>query len=241
LTLPAASACTAPSHARKSSVSFQQWTNDAGGVLEPHARRECTASGLSLYFSRRHRQLAEHLAGRSVWRLRGQGCAYAPLFSPRRRSAAPIFLPWGTPWSLDISVSRVVTPPPPPTPPAQAFRQAGRKLFSRQVGEPVLGSDGTIVGQNHGCDRMLRCGAPFFCAEPVPYVNTCVHTKFEANPCTWAPSRTVDVSRFRVGRRAATAGGDRVAAARRPPPRGGHRLPNSCAPPNLLVVARSAT
>ena len=55
---------------------------------------------------------------------------------------------------------------------------------------------------------------PFFCAGPVPYVNTCVHTKFEANPCTWAPSRTVDVSRFRVGRRAATAGGDRVAAAR---------------------------
>jgi hypothetical protein len=55
--------------------------DDAGGVLEPHARRECTASGLSLYFSRRHRQLAGHLAGRSVWRLRGQGgsvgCAYA--------------------------------------------------------------------------------------------------------------------------------------------------------------------
>jgi len=69
---------TAPSHARKSSVSFQQWTNDAGGVLEPHARRECTASGLSLYLSRRrHRQLAGHLAGRSVRRLTGQGCAYA--------------------------------------------------------------------------------------------------------------------------------------------------------------------
>ena len=33
--------------------------DDAGGVLEPHARRECTASGLSLYFSRRHRQLAD--------------------------------------------------------------------------------------------------------------------------------------------------------------------------------------
>ena len=80
---------------------------------------------------------------------------------------------------------------------------------------------------------------PFFCAGPVPYVNTCVHTKFEANPCTWAPSRTVDVSRFRVGRRAATrtAGGDRVAAVRavaasgrRSPPavvargRGGDRL-----------------
>jgi hypothetical protein len=49
----------------------------AGSLIEPHARRECTASGLSLYFSRRHRQLAGHLAGRSVWRLRGQGCAYA--------------------------------------------------------------------------------------------------------------------------------------------------------------------
>jgi len=48
-----------------------------------------------------------------------------------------------------------------------------------------LGSDGTRVGQNRGCDRMLRCGAPFFCAGPVPYVITCVHTvpsKFEANP-----------------------------------------------------------
>jgi hypothetical protein len=45
------------------------------------------------------------------------------------------------------------------------------------------------------------------------------------------------VSRFRVGRRAATAGGDRVAAARRPPPRGGHRLPNSCAPPNSCTIA----
>ena len=36
--------------------------DDAGGALEPHARRECTASGLSLYFSRRHRQLAGHLS-----------------------------------------------------------------------------------------------------------------------------------------------------------------------------------
>ena len=87
----------------------------------------------------------------------------------------------------------------------------------------MLGSDGTIVGQHCGCDRMLRCGTPFFCAGPVPYVNTCVHTNFEANSCTWSPSRTVDVSRFRVGRRAAAAGGGRTAAAvsrRRP---GGRR------------------
>ena len=78
-----------------------------------------------------------------------------------------------------------------------------------------IGSDGIQeLGENRDCDRMLRCGAPFFCAGPVRYVNTCVHAKFEANLCTWAPSRTVDVSRFRVGRRAATAGGDRVAAAR---------------------------
>ena len=110
--------------------------------------------------------------------------------------------------------------------------------FDRQnLGVFRIGSDGTRVGQNRGCDRMLRCGAPFFCAGPVRYVNTCVHAKFEANLCTWAPSRTVDVSRFRVGRRAATAGGDRVAAARRPPPRGGHRLPNSCAPPNSCTSA----
>ena len=32
LTLPAASACTAPSHARKSSVSFHQWTMPAGSL-----------------------------------------------------------------------------------------------------------------------------------------------------------------------------------------------------------------
>ena len=70
---------------------------------------------------------------------------------------------------------------------------------------------------------MLRCGAPFFCAGPVRYVNTCVHAKFEANLCTWAPSRTVDVSRFRVGRRAATAGGGRAVAARPPPLGGGDR------------------
>ena len=87
-----------------------------------------------------------------------------------------------------------------------------------------LGGARELGIQNRGCDRMLRSGAPFFCAVPVPYVNTCVHTKFEANPCTWAPSRTVDVSRFRVGRRAATAGGDRVAAVRSPPLGGGHRL-----------------
>ena len=60
----------------------------------------------------------------------------------------------------------------------------------------------------------------------------CQAPKFEVNPSTWAASRTVDVSRFRVGRRAATAGGGRAVAARPPPPRGGRRLPNSCAPPN---------
>ena len=97
-------------------------------------------------------------------------------------------------------------------------------VFRSSVFRERLGSDGTRVGQNRGCDRMLRCGAPFFCAGPVRYVNTCVHAKFEANLCTWAPSRTVDVSRFRVGRRAATAGGDRVAAVRSPPLGGGHRL-----------------
>ena len=84
---------------------------------------------------------------------------------------------------------------------------------------------------------MLRCGAPFFCAGPVRYVNTCVHAKFEANLCTWAPSRTVDVSRFRVGRRAATAGGGRAVAARPPPLAGGDRR----RPPPVAAAATAST
>ena len=43
------------------------------------------------------------------------------------------------------------------------------------------------LGKNRDCDRMLRCGyaaaPPFFAAGggAATYVNTCVHTKFEAN------------------------------------------------------------
>ena len=87
--------------------------DDAGGVLEPHARRECTASGLSLYVSRRHRQLAGHLAGRSVWRLRGQGCAYAAFknihFNPAcaARWWPTLILP---PKSALVRVTRAYTP-----------------------------------------------------------------------------------------------------------------------------------
>ena len=51
---------------------------------------------------------------------------------------------------------------------------------------------------------LLRCDGPFFRAGPVRCdSNTCVHTKFEADLCTWSASWTVDVSRFRVGRTAA--------------------------------------
>lgn len=70
--------------------------------------------------------------------------------------------------------------------------------------------------------------APFFCAGAVPYNKTFVHAKFEVNPSTWAASRTVDVSRFRVGRRAATAGGGRAVAARPPPLAGGDRRRRPC-------------
>jgi len=86
----------------------------------------------------------------------------------------------------------------------------------------LVGSDGTRIGQNRQCDPVLPCDCPFFCAGAVPLITskTFVHAKFEANPSTWAASRTVDVSRFRVGRRAATAGGGRAVAARPPPPRG---------------------
>ena len=94
---------------------------------------------------------------------------------------------------------------------AKSAKFVGRVRGTATKAVRPLGSDGTRVGQNCGCDPMLRCGTPFFCAGPVPYVNTCVHTNFEANSCTWSPSRTVDVSRFRVGR---TGGGGR---RRRPP------------------------
>ena len=76
---------------------------------------------------------------------------------------------------------------------------------------------------------------PFFRAGAVRY-NLC-HAKFEVNPSTWAASRTVDVSRFRVGRRAATAGGGRAAAVRSPPLGGGRRLRP---PPGEEAVAASA-
>jgi len=86
----------------------------------------------------------------------------------------------------------------------------------------LVGSDGTRIGQNRQCDPVLPCDCPFFCAGAVPLITskTFVHAKFEANPSTWAASRTVDVSRFRVGRRAATAGSGRAVAARPPLPRG---------------------
>ena len=48
--------------------------------------------------------------------------------------AAPLcgadLLPWGTPWSLDISVSRVVTPGPP-------HKRFARRDENYLVGEPV--------------------------------------------------------------------------------------------------------
>ena len=52
----------------------------------------------------------------------------------------------------------------------------------------------------------------------LPRSHTCVHTKFEADLCTWAASRTVDVSRFRVGRTAAAC------ERRSPPAAAGRRL-----------------
>ena len=79
---------------------------------------------------------------------------------------------------------------------------------------------------------------PFFRAGAVRY-NLC-HAKFEVNPSTWAASRTVDVSRFRVGRRAATAGGGRAVAVRPPPLGGGGRLGLRRRPPPAGGGGRAA-
>ena len=42
---------------------------------------------------------------------------------------------------------------------------------------------------------MLPCDGLFFGPGPVPYNNTCVHAKFEANLCTWAASSVQDCRR----------------------------------------------
>ena len=86
-----------------------------------------------------------------------------------------------------------------------------------------IGSDGTRVGQNLQCAPVLPCDGPFFRAGAVRYNKTFVHAKFEVNPSTWAASRTVDVSRFRVGGR---CGG---------PPRPPHPPP----PPRYIHTQRS--
>ena len=86
---------------------------------------------------------------------------------------------------------------------------------------------------------MLPCDGPFFRPGPVPYSNTFVHTKFEANLCTWAASRTVDVSRFRVGRRCGRRSGRRIADAAAAAEAVGHRRARSIGLQQHRLVPRS--
>ena len=131
--------------------------------------------------------------------------------------------PWARRWR--VAASEAARPPR-----VEGPRRAALAQFA------VIGSDGTRVGQNLQCAPVLPCDGPFFRAGAVRYNKTFVHAKFEVNPSTWAASRTVDVSRFRVGRRAATAGGGRAAAVRSPPLGGGRRLRS---PPRKEAVTAS--